>query len=168
MPNTNKIVVIAHNMRSCYNVGALLRVADGCGIDKVLLTGYTPYPMSQHDPRLPHLAEKVHKQIQKTALGAENTVAWRVIEDVEAALAELKQAQFHIVALEQAKTSTFLTEFVTPPKLAILLGEEVAGVPNKLLAQCNEIVEIPMLGQKESHNVVQATAMALFWMRFNH
>jgi 23S rRNA (guanosine2251-2'-O)-methyltransferase len=66
------IILIGHNLRSCHNVGSLLRTAEGLGISKVYLTGYTPYPIptDSEDGRLPHEARKLHKQIQKTALGA--------------------------------------------------------------------------------------------------
>lgn len=168
MPNTNNIVVIAHNVRSCHNVGALLRVANGCGVSEVILTGYTPYPLTQNDERLPHIAQKLHQQIHKTALGAEETTPWRYVVDPAVVIRKLKKDAFHVVALEQDSASTSLATFVSPPKLAIILGEEVAGVAKDILADCDEIVEIPMLGDKESHNVVQAAAIALFWARFNH
>ena len=77
----NKIVVIAHNVRSANNVGSLFRTAEGLGVKKLYLSGYTPYPAMPTDERLPHTASKVSKQINKTALGAEESLAWGHIKD---------------------------------------------------------------------------------------
>src|SRR6476661_3261965 len=70
------IIVIAHNIRSSHNVGALLRTSDGLGVNQVILSGYTPYPRKVNDLRLPHEANKTHKQISKTALGVEMSGLW--------------------------------------------------------------------------------------------
>ena len=76
------IILIAHDIRSCHNVGSLLRTAEGLGVTKVWFTGYTPFPKMEHDDRLPHIAEKLTKQIQKTALGAESSQSWEQQDDV--------------------------------------------------------------------------------------
>jgi 23S rRNA (guanosine2251-2'-O)-methyltransferase len=160
------IVLIAHNLRSCRNVGSLLRTADGLGVSKVYLTGYTPYPAAPNDTRLPHLAQKISRQIHKTALGAEDFVACLHCEDIEDAFTELKTAGFTITALEQAKNSIKLPDFKPPQKIALLVGREVEGVEPEILAACDVILEIPMFGKKESFNVASTTAMALYHCRF--
>ena len=162
------LVLIAHNLRSAHNVGSLLRTADGLGVGKIYLTGYSPYPRREtfHDPRLPHLAAKVDQQIAKTALGAEKLEFWEHVEDIEALLAELQGRGFKIAALEQASNSISLPDFQPPEKLAIIVGREVEGLESNILRLCDLILEIPMLGQKESFNVVQAAAMALYHCRY--
>src|SRR2546430_11852145 len=95
------IILIAHNLRSCHNVGSLLRTAEGLGIEKVILSGYTPYPMHTNDRRLPHLAQKITKQIHKTALGAEETLAWEHHADLLPVLARLKKRGYAVAGLEQ-------------------------------------------------------------------
>lgn len=160
------IVVIAHNMRSTHNVGSLLRTADGLGISKVYLTGYTPYPKLTNDSRLPHEATKLANQINKTALGAENTVPWTHNPDIQAVIADLKKSGYLIVALEQTENSTSLPEFRLSKKLVVITGREVEGLEPETLALCDLILEIPMFGKKESYNVVQAAAMALYHCRF--
>src|SRR5690606_15605006 len=97
-----EIVLIAHNLRSTHNVGSLLRTAEGLGVKTVYLTGYTPYPKRAHDSRLPHLAEKLDKQIHKTALGAETTQAWEYTEDVLAVINDLRSEGYTVCALEQS------------------------------------------------------------------
>src|SRR5579885_2599476 len=77
-----QIVLIAHDLRSTHNIGSLLRTADGLGVEKVFITGYSPYPLMARDDRLPHLAQKLDRDIHKTALGAEQSVAWEHDVDV--------------------------------------------------------------------------------------
>src|SRR6187402_53509 len=98
-----EIIVIAHNIRSTHNVGAIFRTAEGFGISKIILSGYTPYPRIERDSRLPHISEKLTKQISKTALGAEAIVPFEHLE--QPPLEELKAAGYRIVALEQAPSS---------------------------------------------------------------
>jgi 23S rRNA (guanosine2251-2'-O)-methyltransferase len=85
-----KIVLIIHNVRSTHNVGSLLRSADGFGINQVILTGYSPYPKKVGDERLPHISEKITRQINKTALGAELTIPWSNSQDITGVINELK------------------------------------------------------------------------------
>ncbi len=132
----------------------------------VYLTGYTPYPIAHHDARMPHIAKKIHAKIQKTALGAESTATWQHFDDVNAALEDLKRDGFLIAALEQNERSQPLPEFKAPDKIAIIVGREVEGIEPALLAGADVCLEIPMFGQKESFNVVQAAAMALYHMCF--
>lgn len=166
MNSQREIVLIAHNLRSCHNVGSLLRTAEGLGVQKIFLTGYTPYPLTDRDRRLPHEAAKLHKQIQKTALGAEEFVDWQHEDDVYSAIRDLKQKGFEVFALEQTPGSISLPGFNAPGKVAILVGREVEGVEREVLEACDAALEIPMSGRKESFNVVQAAAMALYHCRF--
>jgi tRNA G18 (ribose-2'-O)-methylase SpoU len=163
------IVLIAHNVRSCHNVGSLLRTAEGLGIQKVWLVGYTPYPKlpdGTDDERLPHIAAKLHKQISKTALGAESLQAWEHTPDITPILAQLKADGYTIAAIEQSPRAVALPQFKPPEKLALIVGREVEGIEPELLAACDVILEIPMFGDKESFNVVQAAAMSLYHCRF--
>lgn len=155
-----EIIVIAHNIRSTHNVGAIFRTAEGLGISKILLTGYTPYPTLPADTRLPHISLKLTNQIHKTALGAEAIVPFEYSDALD--LAVLKQAGYRIVALEQADRSIDITTYTSPEKIALLLGEEVEGINDELLAQCDDILEIPMVGQKESFNVSVAAGIAMY------
>lgn len=155
-----EIVVIAHNIRSTHNVGSIFRSAEGFGVSKIILSGYTPYPSVPNDPRLPHIADKLTAQIHKTALGAETLVPFEYCEALP--LEDLRAAGYQIVALEQAPTSVPLAEYKAPDKLALLLGEEVHGIAPDILAKADAIIEIPMRGKKESFNVSVATGIALY------
>ncbi len=162
-----QLIIIAHNLRSAHNVGSLLRTAEGLGVEQVILSGYSPFPpLPTEDPRLPHEQLKVGKLIQKTALGAELSQAWCRREDIFSSLQELRERGYAIAALEQANNSILLPEFISPQKLVIVLGREVEGVEVEVLNACDQAIEIPMLGAKESFNVVQAAAMALYHCRF--
>ena len=154
-----KITVIAHNIRSTHNVGAIFRTAEGFGIEKIILSGYTPHPSHPGDARLPHEAEKITAQIHKTALGAETLVPFEYIEDIRPWLLGYP---LPIIALEQTPTSVMLNDFTPPTEFALLLGEEVHGIEPDLLELCESAVEIPMVGKKESFNVSVATGIALY------
>ena len=127
---------------------------------QIIMSGYSPYPEMPGDTRLPHIRQKITKDIHKTALGAEATVPFSVepLPPIE----QLKQQGFEIVALEQASQSVPLQQFKTPEKIALLIGEEVHGIPVELVNNCDTIVEIPMTGKKESFNVSVATGIALY------
>jgi len=158
-----EIVLIAHNIRSTHNVGSIFRTAEGFGVSKIILSGYTPYPRLATDPRLPHIAEKLTSQIHKTALDAETIVPFEYHESLEAWLDANKAGEnIPILALEQAPNSTSLREVKPPHKFALLLGEEVHGIEPRYLSYCKEILEIPMHGKKESFNVSVATGIALY------
>lgn len=154
------VIVIAHNIRSTHNVGAIFRTCEGFGVKKLLLTGYTPYPLVKNDSRLPHIAEKITSQIHKTALDAERLVSFEHLDTPP--LDELRQAGYRIVALEQAPRSINLRDYHAPDNIALLLGEEVHGIPEAHLELCDDILEIPMHGQKESFNVSVAAGIALY------
>lgn len=175
-----EITLLVHNIRSTHNVGAIFRTAEGFGVKKIILSGYSPYPdlslnteapscaltedeICYEDDRLPHIREKLTAQIHKTALGAESLVPFEYYEDLTDWLDFNKtHHNLPIVALEQAENSCLLPDFQPPEKFALLLGEEVKGIPPDVLSQADYIVEIPMFGQKESFNVSVATGIALY------
>lgn len=154
------IILIAHNIRSTHNVGSIFRTAEGFGVKRVILSGYTPYPLLERDGRLPHIAEKLTTQIHKTALGAESMVPFEYQE--LPALELFREAGYRIVGLEQHERSIPLNEYEAPEKIALILGEEVHGIEPAILDHCEDIIEIPMVGQKESFNVSVATGIALY------
>ena len=154
------IILLAHNIRSTHNIGSLFRTADGFGVEKIILSGYTPYPSVAHDDRLPHIHEKLTRQIHKTALGAELIVPFAY--ETTPPLERLKASGYRIVALEQAEQSQKLQNYEPQAKIALLIGEEVEGITPELLAHCDDVIEIAMVGQKESFNVSVATGIALY------
>ncbi|HEY5442469.1 MAG TPA: TrmH family RNA methyltransferase [Candidatus Saccharimonadales bacterium] len=162
-----RLILIVHNVRSTHNVGSLLRTGEGLGVQQVFLTGYTPYPTHPDDERLPHTAQKIDRQIAKTALGAEKQVSWQHSDNVAEVVTGLKRQGFIIAGLEQAPGSIKLAAFQPPDKLALIVGREVEGLEAEVLALCDHILEIPMLGRKESYNVAVAAGMALYALRFH-
>jgi len=155
-----EFVIVAHNIRSTHNVGSIFRTAEGFGVSRIILSGYTPYPTIGGDTRLPHISEKLTSQIHKTALGAEKMVPFEYQETPD--LQALKDAGFRVVGLEQDAKSIQLPDYKSPEKIALLLGEEVHGIEQTLLDQCDDIIEIPMQGKKESFNVSVAAGIALY------
>ena len=158
------LVLIAHNLRSIHNVGSLLRTAEGLGVEQVYLTGYTPYPSRSGDKRLPHLANKLDKQLAKTALGAEKQLG--VHTEIEEIILMLQEKGYKIAAVEQIDGSVKLPDLKPTSKLAVIVGREVEGIESEIIELCDFAVEIPMFGKKESFNVVQAAAMVLYHCRF--
>lgn len=154
-----KITLVAHNIRSTHNVGAIFRTAEGFGVDRIVLSGYTPYPSYEGDSRLPHEARKITAAIHKTALGAESLIPFEYVPDIRVWLSEYS---LPIVALEQSARSIDISKFTPPEEFALLLGEEVHGVEPELLELSDTVVEIPMHGKKESFNVSVATGIALY------
>ncbi len=161
-----EILLIIHDVRSCHNVGSLLRTAEGVGIKKVIFSGLTPYPILPNDSRLPHISNKLASQISKTALGAEKLLELEHIEDLASLVKQLQAKGYQLVGLEQSVTSVRLNKFQPPAKIALVVGNEVNGLSDADQKLMDTIVEIPMLGQKESFNVVQSAAMALYHCRF--
>lgn len=155
-----EIVVIAHNIRSTHNVGAIFRTAEGFGVTKIILSGYTPHPAYPGDTRLPHIRDKLTAQIHKSALGAEEMVPF-IHMDIPP-IAELKKQGYIVTGLEQAPNSISIDSYAAPQKVALMIGEEVSGISPELLGMCDDIVEIPMHGHKESFNVSVATGIALY------
>lgn len=154
-----EITLLLHNIRSTHNVGSIFRTAEGFGVKEIIISGYTPYPQLADDPRLPHLSEKITKQIHKTALGAELLVRFRRYEKIEQFLSGNR---LPLVALESHERSTPLSSYKPKEDFVLILGEEVAGIEPELLDKCETILEIPMKGQKESFNVSVATGIALY------
>jgi tRNA G18 (ribose-2'-O)-methylase SpoU len=155
-----EIIVIAHNIRSTHNVGSIFRTAEGFGVTKLILSGYTPAPHFSGDTRLPHISDKLAAQIHKTALGAEKLVSFEIQEFPN--FTQLTQAGYHVVGLDQDPRSISLSSFDAPEKIALIIGEEVEGIAEALRSQCETILEIPMSGKKESFNVSVATGIALY------
>lgn len=153
------ITLLLHNIRSTHNVGSIFRTADGFGVSKIILTGYTPYPSHAADTRLPHLADKITKQIDKTALGATSSVPFEHHDNL---LTWLDGNTLPLVALEQHERSQALQSFTPPDEFVLVLGEEVNGIDDQLLERCQSIVEIDMKGTKESFNVSVAAGIALY------
>jgi 23S rRNA (guanosine2251-2'-O)-methyltransferase len=143
-----------------------LRTCEGLGIQEVLFTGYTPHPERPLDSRMPHEVAKISRQIHKTALGAEQSQKWAYHENVDTVIGNYKHEGYVIAGLEQAPESVSLTAYEPPEKMVIILGREVEGLEPEIVAQCDVVLEIPMYGSKESYNVVQAAAMALYHCRF--
>ena len=142
------VILFLENIRSLYNVGSLFRTCDGARVESLYLCGYTGYP-----PR---------KEIDKTALGSADTVPWVQNSDPVAALSELKNRGYHIVALEHTRASISYTEAKYKFPMCLVLGNEVEGVTQELLDLCDMAVEIPMYGAKESLNVSVAGGIALY------
>ncbi len=154
MPKINDTIVILYNIRSVYNVGAIFRTADAAGISKIYLVGYTPAPLDRFG--------RARKDLAKSALGAETTVPWESVKTIAPLLAKLKKNGYEIVALEQDENSIDYKKYKAKKKTALILGEEVRGIPKNILKECDVVIEIPMHGQKESLNVSVATGIALF------
>ena len=145
------VVLMLHNVRSMWNVGSMFRTADAAGIVKIILSGYTATP-----PR---------KEIDKTALGAQETVVWEYHTDPLEALSGMKKEGFRIYGLEITEGSrpyTSLDHGVFP--LCLVVGNEVDGLENEVLVLCDEVLEIPQFGTKHSLNVAVAAGIALFEM----
>lgn len=155
----SQITLIAHNIRSTHNVGAIFRSAEGFGVAKIIISGYTPYPTFVGDRRIPHEAAKITTQIHKTALGAENLVPFEVVDDIGK---WLDSQTLPLYALEQSPDSVNIGDFQPADSFMLLLGEEVEGIAPDLLKRCQTTLEIPMVGQKESFNVSVATGIALY------
>ena len=163
-----KFVVILHNIRSAYNVGACFRTADGAGVEKIYLTGYSACPyfaQTRNEIKLPHLT-KAQRELAKTALGAEKNILWEKHKRLAPILKQLKKEGFEIVALEQSDESIDYRDYKVLDnkgrKVALLAGNEVRGVDKKILKQCDKIIEIPMRGKKNSLNVSVAFGIASF------
>lgn len=145
------IVIIAHNIRSLWNIGSLFRSADVFAVSHIHCTGYTAVP-----PR---------EEISKTAIGAETWVPWSKDEDPLEVIARRRQEGYSIVALEHTETSVSLWNFVVPDNVCLILGHEVLGVAPALLSAADTITHIPMFVRKSSLNVSVATGIALSRLR---
>jgi len=152
--NKTPLIVVLDNIRSMHNVGSVFRSADAFLIEAIYLCGYTPQPP--------------HRDINKTALGATETVAWKYFATTEAALQELNNNGYKVYSLEQAEGSVSLEQFIRKEdKIAVVLGNEVEGVADEVLALCDGCIEIPQLGSKHSLNVSVAAGIVLWKLTFN-
>lgn len=163
-----KVIVVLHNIRSIYNVGAILRTCEGLGIEKVIYSGYTP----SYDDKglLPHLREKLNRQIEKSALGAEKMVTQEKCTDLSVFLKECAANGYRIVGLENNLAPNEISRRVIlgerkdfgSDKIVLILGEEVNGIPAEIRKKCEYFLEIPMRGKKESFNVSVAAGIAMW------
>jgi 23S rRNA (guanosine2251-2'-O)-methyltransferase len=144
------LMVVLDNVRSMHNVGSVFRTADAFLLNGIYLCGYTPQPP--------------HRDIQKTALGATETVAWTYAQDIADAIRELKELDYKIWAVEQTVDSIPLQDFNpgAQDKIALILGNEVEGVGEQVLALCDGVLEIPQFGTKHSLNVSVAAGIVLW------
>jgi|AntRauTorckE6833_2_1112554.scaffolds.fasta_scaffold01506_6 tRNA G18 (ribose-2'-O)-methylase SpoU len=154
--NKKEKVLVLHDIRSVLNVGAIFRTADAVGINKIYISGHTPAPVDRFG--------RERNDIKKTALGAQKSVKWEQVENVLDLISDLKKTGFEIVSLEQSKKSIDYKEVGNNigDKVAVILGSETKGVSEEILNKSNLIVEIPMVGEKESLNVSVATGILLY------
>lgn len=144
------IIVILENIRSAYNVGSVFRTSDAFLITEIYICGYSARPP--------------HKEIKKTALGAEETVAWKHFKTTVEAIGEVKSRGFKVYAVEQAEKSIMLqdTKFEAEEKIAVVFGNEVTGVEQSTIHLCDGCIEIPQLGMKHSLNIATAVGVVLW------
>jgi 23S rRNA (guanosine2251-2'-O)-methyltransferase len=144
------IIVVLENIRSAYNVGSVFRTADAFLAEAIYIIGYTSRPP--------------HKEIKKTALGAEETVQWKHFETSGEAIADLRASGYSVYAVEQAEGSLKLndTGFDGNKKLALIFGNEKAGVEQSTISLCDGCIEIPQLGMKHSLNIATAAGVVLW------
>ena len=148
------IAALFHNVRSSYNVGALFRTADGAGVSNIFLTGYTPTPIDRF--------MRPQKEIAKTALGAEKSVAWEQAKNPSSVIKKLRKKGWAIVGVEQDERSVdYRSAQIEKPTLFIF-GSEVRGMSKSLRDQCDTLIEIPMHDKKESLNVSVTAGIILF------
>jgi len=144
------VIAVLENVRSAYNVGSVLRTADAFLLKAVYTTGYTAHPP--------------HRQIQKTALGADETVTTKHFDDAAEAIAALRVEGYTIYAIEQAENSVSLQHLQTTSsdKIAVIFGNEVTGVEQSTILLCDGCIEIPQLGMKHSLNISVAAGIVLW------
>lgn len=145
-----RIAVVLDNLRSMANVGALFRISDAFLLEQIYLCGITACPP--------------HREIQKTALGATETVAWKYEAQTSDALTYLLSQNYHLLAVEQTDESVDLATYLPPQDtpLAVIFGSEVGGVSDEALALCHQAVEIPQFGAKHSLNVAVTAGIVLY------
>ena len=144
------IVVVLENVRSMHNVGSVFRTADAFRVEKIYLCGYTPRPP--------------HRDINKTALGATETVAWTGHEDGLSVIAALKEQGYSVYAIEQVHNSISLESFnyKSGDKIAVVFGNEAEGVSEEMIAAADGCIEIPQFGSKHSFNISVAAGIVLW------
>lgn len=144
------VIAVLENIRSAYNVGSVFRTADAFLLEGIYLTGYTALPG--------------HKEIKKTALGAEESVSWKHFENAAAAIQQLKEDDYTVYAVEQVSNSLLLQnlQHTAQDKIAFIFGNEVSGVEESTIALCDGCIEIPQLGMKHSLNIATAAGVVLW------
>jgi 23S rRNA (guanosine2251-2'-O)-methyltransferase len=152
----NETIVILNNLRSVHNVGSIFRTAEAAGVRQIFLVGTTPTPVDRFGRKRADLA--------KVALGAETMVSWEYRDTLDEVGDELRQRGVVIVAVEQSEGSVPYTEFTSEGSVALVFGNEPAGLSQEELTLCDYVVEIPMYGEKESLNVSVAAGIVLFHM----
>ncbi len=143
--------VVLNDIRSLYNVGSIFRTADGAGVEKIWLCGITGYPPQ--------------KDIHKTALGAEESVAWEYRKDIIAVLEEFKKKNYHIVLLEQMEGSIPYQQFSIKRPVCLIVGNEITGISDEILSYCDSSIDIEMAGVKNSLNVSVAFGIIAYHFR---
>jgi 23S rRNA (guanosine2251-2'-O)-methyltransferase len=144
------IIAVLENIRSAYNIGSVFRTADAFLLEAIYIIGYSAVPP--------------HKEIKKTALGAEESVTWKHFPASAEAIQELKNKGYRVYAAEQAAGSTLLQNMKTTQgdKIAVIFGNEVAGVEQDTIHLCDGCVEIPQFGMKHSLNIATAAGVVLW------
>jgi 23S rRNA (guanosine2251-2'-O)-methyltransferase len=144
------VIAVLENIRSAYNVGSVFRTADAFLLEALYITGYTCIPP--------------HKEIKKTALGAEETVAWKHFANAEEAIIQLRENGYKVYAVEQVVNSLMLHEvsFTSTEKIAVVFGNEVSGVELETIKLCDDCIEIPQFGTKHSLNIATAAGVVLW------
>lgn len=153
---SDKFYLILHRVRSAYNVGSIFRSADGIGVDKIFITGFTQSPSDKEYL----LQSKAEKMLSKTALGADKYIPWEKSKNLGKVLDRLKKEGFEILALEQNEESIDYRDYKPGKKVVLILGNEPRGIDKRILRKCDKIIEIPMRGQKQSLNVAVAFGIA--------
>ncbi len=146
----NPVIAVLENIRSAYNVGSVFRTADAFLIESVFITGYTAVPP--------------HKEIKKTALGAEDSVDWKYFKTSKEAIGHLKENGYKVFAVEQVTHSISLENMdeLFADKIAFIFGNEVTGVEQNTISLCDGSVEIPQFGMKHSLNISVAAGIVLW------
>ena len=154
MIKEKQIYLILHNIRSIQNVGAIFRTADAAGMSKIFLTGYTPAPIDRFG--------RARGDFAKTALGAQNTMAWESINSINFLIKKLKKEKIKIIAIEQSKNAIDYKKIKIKFPSAFIFGNEVRGLSKSILNKSDKIAYIKMFGGKESLNVSVATGIFIF------
>lgn len=149
-----RIVVILHNVRSVHNVGAMFRTADAAGVERVFLSGYTPAPIDRFG--------RERRDMAKAALGAERSVPWEHRASAAEIIDRLRSEGWRVVGVEQDARAIDYRTAEPREKIAFVFGNEVRGLSRQLRDRCDELVEIPMHGVKESLNVSVTVGVILF------
>lgn len=159
------IYIALENIRSNYNVGSILRTADGLGASGVFTVGQTPHLRQENDQRLPHVIERAEKQILKTALGAQN-MASKHFDTTTELIDYCNKMSIQLVSIEKTDDSKDISQFMPEcESICIVLGNEVDGVSQQAIDNSSCILHIPMHGNKESFNVSIAGAIATYELK---